>query len=134
MAGIKKSRQRDALLNELHSRCDHPTAEELYISIKKEIPNLSLGTVYRNLSLLESEGEIIKISSDGADRYDGNITPHYHFSCTECGGISDIFLPKNSIQIADDAIKYIDGTIEKYTLTLFGICGKCRNIKENGGK
>lgn len=127
MAGKKHSRQRETLLNELQSRCDHPTAEELYLSVKKDIPNLSLGTVYRNLSLLESEGEIVKISDDGADRYDGNITPHFHFLCSKCRRMSDVFLPENTQPITDDLINSVHGTIEKYTLTLFGVCSECEN-------
>ncbi len=127
MAGIKKSRQRDALLNELQSRYDHPTAEDLYFTVKKDIPNLSLGTVYRNLNLLENEGEVIKLSSDGADRYDGNTMPHCHFSCTKCGKMGDIILPDSSYPITDDVIKSIDGTVEGYSVTLFGVCGECQN-------
>lgn len=125
MAGIKKSRQRDALLAELQSRYDHPTAEDLYLTVKKNIPNLSLGTVYRNLSLLVDEGEIIKISSDGADRYDGCAVPHCHFSCTKCGKMSDIILPENTLLINDDVIKSVHGSVEKYSVTLFGICDEC---------
>lgn len=128
MAGIKKSKQRDALLNELQSRYDHPTAEDLYISIKKDIPNLSLGTVYRNLNLLHSEGEIVKISSDGADRFDGNIIPHCHFVCRKCGKMKDIPLPEDAFPITYDTIKSVDGTVERYSLTLFGLCGECLKL------
>ncbi len=129
MAGIKHSKQRDALLNELQSRYDHPTAEDLYSEVKKEIPNLSLGTVYRNLSLLDNEGEIVKISVDGADRYDGNVIPHGHFSCVKCGKMTDIPFPDGSLPINDEIIKSVDGTIEKYSITLFGVCGECeKNI------
>lgn len=127
MAGIKRSRQRDAILKELKSRRDHPTAEDLYLSLKKDIPNLSLGTVYRNLSLLEKEGEILKISDDGADRYDGTVASHFHFSCLRCGKISDVFLPQNTLPLTDDAINSIHGTVEKYSLTIFGICSECEN-------
>ena len=67
---IKYSRQRESIVNFLASRTDHPTAETIYQNIKKEFPNISLGTVYRNLSLLEEIGEIIKISTGvGPDHY-----------------------------------------------------------------
>ena len=70
---IKYSRQRESIVNFLASRTDHPTAETIYQNIKKEFPNISLGTVYRNLSLLEEIGEIIKISTGvGPDHYDYN--------------------------------------------------------------
>ena len=128
MAGLKKSRQRDALLNELQSRYDHPTAEELYLEVKKDIPNLSLGTVYRNLNLLENSGEIVKISADGADRYDGNLAPHCHFSCVKCGSVTDIKLPENAFPIADNIINCVNGTVERYSLSLFGVCSECADI------
>ncbi len=123
MAGIKRSRQRDALINELCSRYDHPTAEALYLSLKKEFPNLSLGTVYRNLALLSDAGDIIKISVDGADRYDGNAKPHCHFLCRECQGMFDIH---NDSPFSDSLIENLGGEIEKYSLTLFGVCEKCK--------
>ena len=72
MATVKHSKQREAILSELRSRKDHPTAEDLYFTLKAEMPNLSLGTVYRNLNMLASDGVILKISFEGADRYDGN--------------------------------------------------------------
>ena len=76
---IKRSRQREAIRQCLTGRYDHPTAETVYMSIKDEFPNISLGTVYRNLSLLSDLGEIQKITvSGGPDRFDGNPAPHYH--------------------------------------------------------
>lgn len=127
MAGVKKSKQRDALLKELQSTHDHPTAEELYLSLKKEMPNLSLGTVYRNLNLLDNEGEITKISFEGADRYDGNTMPHCHFSCVKCGKVTDVIIPEGTLSITDDITKSIDGIVEKYSLNFFGICSECKN-------
>lgn len=62
------------------SRHDHPTADALYASIREEFPNISLGTVYRNLNLLVETGEILKLTcGNGPDHYDGNVAPHYHF-------------------------------------------------------
>ena len=88
---IKRSRQREAIRQCLTGRYDHPTAETVYMSIKDEFPNISLGTVYRNLSLLSDLGEIQKITvSGGPDRFDGNPAPHYHFSCRECGCVMDL--------------------------------------------
>ncbi len=122
MAGTKHSRQRDAIINELMSRYDHPTAETLYLKLKEEFPNLSLGTVYRNLGLLCEDGSIIKISVDGADRYDGNPKPHCHFLCRGCNEMTDV---RNDSPFSDSLIKSVSGEIENYALTLFGICDKC---------
>ena len=92
-ANTKRSMQREALLDNLRQRKDHPTAEQIYVSLKSKIPKISLATVYRNLSLLEERGDIAKVSVVGnMERYDGNTMEHYHFSCTECGAIIDISL------------------------------------------
>ena len=83
---LKRSKQRESIKKFLISRYDHPTAETVYMNIKEEFPNISLGTVYRNLSLLADIGEIQKLSTGiGPDRVDGNPKPHYHFICKECG-------------------------------------------------
>ena len=78
----KYSKQRELIINSLKNRTDHPTADMLYIDLKKEMPNLGIATVYRNLVELCEEGVIIKIKSkNGPDRYDGNTMPHVHFEC-----------------------------------------------------
>ena len=77
------SKQREAILGNLRSRYDHPTAEMVYMDLKQSFPNLSLGTVYRNLAVLYEAGVILKVgaSLDGKERYDGHIQPHAHFFC-----------------------------------------------------
>ena len=70
MAVTKHSKQRDAIISELCQRYDHPTAEELYLALKMKMPNLSLGTVYRNLNMLSEDGTIQKISVGRADHAD----------------------------------------------------------------
>ena len=87
----KYSRQREALLTEIRGRKDHPTAEDLYLSLRAIMPNYSLGTVYRNLSELCANGYVMKIASvSGPERYDGCVTPHGHFTCTKCGKVYDL--------------------------------------------
>ena len=88
---IKHSRQRECIKEFLADRFDHPTAETIYLNVKKEFPNISLGTVYRNLSLLTNQGLIRKLSTGiGPDRFDGNTSQHYHVLCTECGSVLDL--------------------------------------------
>ena len=100
MPTLKYSRQREAVKEFLASRIDHPTADTVYTNLREKFPNISLGTVYRNLSLLADMGEIIKITTgDGADRFDGRITPHNHFICHKCHKVSDLeiwVLPKKT--------------------------------------
>ena len=94
-----------------------------YEQVKKEYPDISLGTVYRNLGLLCDDGSIIKISVDGADRYDGNAKPHCHFLCRSCKEMSDVH---NVSPFSDRLLASVDGEIENYSLTLFGVCGNCK--------
>ena len=96
MKTLKYSRQRESIKANLMSRHDHPTADALYASIREEFPNISLGTVYRNLNLLVETGEILKLTcGNGPDHYDGNAAPHYHFVCRECGQVYDMDLDEN---------------------------------------
>ena len=125
--GIQKySKQREAILDELKSRFDHPTAEILYLSLKSKIPNLSLATVYRNLNILLSENLIKKITVDGADRFDAGMTPHYHLICAKCGKVYDVFMPQDN-EIITNAQQYVHGTISSYTINFSGVCEECEN-------
>lgn len=121
---IKYSRQRESIKNFLMHRCDHPTAETIYLGIKEEFPNISLGTVYRNLSLLSEMGEITKISANGADRFDGNTFPHYHFFCNNCGKVFDLAL-EHTPELNSIANQNFDGRIERSVTHFFGTCSDC---------
>lgn len=124
---MKHSRQRESIKNFLLSRTDHPTAETIYTNLRKEMPSLSLGTVYRNLSLLAEIGEINKISTGvGPDHFDGNTTPHNHFICRCCGQIID--LKMESIQhINEIAAEQFCGRIEGHVIYFHGVCPECMN-------
>ena len=125
MKTLKYSRQRESIKASLMNRKDHPTADAVYASIREEFPNISLGTVYRNLSLLSETGQILKLNMrDSADRFDGRITPHDHFVCERCHCVEDIFLDDNE-EITIAAQKKFDGKIRSHTTTFYGICKKC---------
>ena len=125
MATLKYSRQRESIKEFLMTRTDHPTADTVYHQLRKIYPNISLGTVYRNLALLADIGEIQKIcTGDGADRFDGRIAPHDHFVCEKCHCVEDIFLDDNE-EITSAAQKKFDGKIHSHTTTFYGICKKC---------
>ncbi|HBH3043835.1 TPA: transcriptional repressor, partial [Clostridioides difficile] len=88
---MKFSKQRELILNEILNNPVHPTADYLYENLKKDNPNLSLGTVYRNLAQLTEHGFIRKVSIPGnPDRFDGRIDNHYHIICEVCGEIYDL--------------------------------------------
>ena len=122
---IKYSRQRECIKQFLASRHDHPTAETVYINVKQDFPNISLGTVYRNLSLLTELGEIQKISTGiGPDRFDGNPAPHYHFFCRKCGCVMDLDMEGiDHINIL--ARSQFDGEIEGNITYFYGKCANC---------
>ena len=122
---IKRSIQRELIRDNLTHRTDHPTADMVYQSIREELPNISLGTVYRNLSLLTSLGKIMKITCENhADRFDGQTKPHAHFECKSCGCLQDIPF-KPSIHPQEEIGTGFDGIISDYTITFRGYCAKC---------
>lgn len=127
MKQVKHSRQRDAIVRFLATRKDHPTADTIYEHIRIEQPNISLGTVYRNLALLSELGEITKLSyGAGPDHYDGNTSPHYHFVCTECNAVSDIEFTSIP-DLNGFADPNFGGYIAGYCLHLYGRCPACNN-------
>ena len=82
----KHSKKREAILEALRSAKDHPSAEMLYSRLKSVYPDLSLGTVYRNLAFFINDGEITSVGTvAGQERYDADTSPHAHFICRRCG-------------------------------------------------
>lgn len=122
----KKSKQRERILEVLRGTKSHPSADWVYQKLKPEMPNLSLGTVYRNLSLLSEQGTILRLPvGDGIDRFDGDITPHYHLVCQGCGAVED--LEKFTVEDIDDrAQKMTEFKISGHHLDFFGYCKSCQ--------
>lgn len=125
MAALKYSRQREMIKNFLMARKDHPTADMVYMNVRKQNPNISLGTVYRNLTLLADMGEIARLRiGDGVDHFDADTSPHYHFVCTRCGCVTD--LEMDSIEdILETAGANFDGHIAGHVTHFYGTCGSC---------
>lgn len=129
MATLKYSRQRESIKTLLMERTDHPTADVVYHELRKAYPNISLGTVYRNLSLLAEIGEIKKLSAgDGADHFDGHTAPHYHVICTRCHKIKDLDMEYQT-DAESVASRYFDGRIEGHTTSFYGICRDCLDLE-----
>ena len=121
----KYSRQRECILKNLQSRRDHPTADMVYESVQIEEPNISLGTVYRNLSFLPENGQILKISTGiGPDHFDGFTEAHNHFVCRKCGRVLDLDYVADEKIIAY-ASKNFNGEIKGYDLQFYGTCEDC---------
>jgi len=122
---LKYSRQREAIKEFMMTRKDHPTADIVYMNVRKEFPNISLGTVYRNLTLLSDMGELLRLRiGDGVDHFDATITPHYHFICKDCGAVIDLDLPiMHSIDtVADESF---GGRIDGHVTYFYGTCQHC---------
>ena len=122
----KNSKKRAAILHSLCSVKEHPTAEMLYAALKPEIPELSLGTVYRNLSVLTEEGLVVNVAHvAGQERYDARTEPHAHFVCRECGRVIDVDIP-DMIQPMFAQISEETGCVaDSYMLSFNGLCSHC---------
>ncbi|MCI8838179.1 MAG: transcriptional repressor [Hungatella sp.] len=125
MKTLKYSRQRESIKACLMGRRDHPTADHVYLSIRQQYPNISLGTVYRNLNLLVELGDVRKLSFGcGPDRFDADLTPHYHFVCRQCGAIADLPM-KTSSRLNLEAQQFCEGVIDSHLTYFYGLCKDC---------
>lgn len=125
----KNSKKRDAILEALASVKEHPTAEMLYAALKPSIPELSLGTVYRNLSVLAQEGLVVSVAHvDGQERYDARIDPHAHFVCRKCNKVLDIDMPDLIQPMCSQVNQMIGCEAESYSLCFNGLCDKCKAL------
>ncbi len=124
MSASRNSKQRDAVLSDLLARYDHPTAEEVYLSVKKTLPNISLATVYRNLCFLNEDGKIFSINGRDAVHYDAHLHEHNHLLCRSCGRIYDVNICINPT-FMDDANMNFDGCVDSYSLLFQGLCKNC---------
>ena len=118
------SRQREEIIRVLRSTDTHPTAAWVYSKVKEAIPNISLGTVYRNLAALSVSGEILSLSvGDGFEHFDGNAAPHAHLHCRSCGKIFDA--PVHGDALAD--IARANGFEPETSIYIeYGVCEKCK--------
>ena len=97
--------------------------------MRTEFPNISLGTVYRNLTLLADLGEIARLRvGDGVDHFDADTSPHYHFVCSECGSVIDLDM-ENIDNINQTAAKNFDGQITGHVTYFYGLCPHCKESK-----
>ena len=119
------SRQREIIYYQVMNYPTHPTVEEVYNALKPDNPNLSLGTVYRNLNQLSEAGMLMKIPiADGSDRFDGRTDCHYHMICEKCGRVFDIELDCLD-EIPQTVMRENGHRITRVTLNLKGVCAGC---------
>ena len=122
----RETKQREAIFNILRHTDSHPTADLIYDEVRKVVPKISKGTVYRNLKILREDGEISELNLSGTvSRYEGNQENHYHFRCESCGRVYDLNEPIN--QELDERIAKNTGFKVKYhQLEFRGICKDCQ--------
>ena len=125
MAARKHSKKRDAILECVCSTATHPSAEWVYAQLKPQIPDLSLGTVYRNLAAFKQEGIIASFGVvDGMERFERNTAPHAHFVCTHCSAVIDL----DGIDPPQMLAEQVQcGSVRDCVLTFTGICNQCVN-------
>ncbi len=122
---MKFSKQRELIFNQVKCFPIHPTADQVYSALKQDNPNLSLGTVYRNLNQLSEMGMLLKIKiADGSDRFDGRTDTHYHMVCDNCSQVYDVELSELDTLNSIVSEKY-GHRLTNVTLNLNGICCEC---------
>ena len=128
----RTTKQKTLILSAVQGTKTHPTAEQVHTMITDVAPHLSLGTVYRNLNRLAELGIIRRISViNSPDRFDGDLTPHHHISCTECGRFCDLFEIDYDAEL-DRVIEAKSGfSIAKHETVFYGKCPDCKNKELN---
>jgi Fur family transcriptional regulator, ferric uptake regulator len=122
---MRLTAQRQIILEELGKVTSHPTANEVYDMVRKRLPRIGLGTVYRNLELMAESGLILKLEVGGTQkRFDATTNLHYHVRCSECGRVDDIELPVQS-KLDRLAAKACDYQILGHHIEFSGICPDC---------
>ena len=129
----KQFRKRNAILSYLQSTKSHPSADMVYAALKPEIPDLSLGTVYRNLAMFRQQGSVASLGTvNGVERFDGNTQPHVHFICTGCSAVVDMPQLQVPVQMIHAVQDRIGGMVEDCQLSFSGLCRNCtaQQVKE----
>jgi Fur family peroxide stress response transcriptional regulator len=135
----KKSKKRDAILRTIRSTASHPGAKWIYDQLKPSIPDLSLGTVYRNIHLFREEGKVLSLGVvQGEERFDGQVSPHPHLVCCRCGKVLDLPCPapetlKDFAGVqADEGEGPRDFIIDYRKTVFYGLCRKCAGEEKAG--
>jgi len=129
MKKYKRSRQRDRITEVLRGTQSHPSADWIYSRLKKEFPNLSMGTVYRNLNILIEQGLIQKIDFGSTfSRFDADVSPHYHLICETCSSVADLKLLFYD-EINEKVEETTDFSVSRHRIEFYGLCKKCAERK-----
>lgn len=127
---LRMTRQRKVILEELRKVKTHPSADEVYEMVRKRLPRISLGTVYRNLEILSASGDIRKLEPGcPLKRFDGDTSEHCHIRCVRCDRIADAPMPDVKLDLGK--VKSNDFEITGHRLEFFGLCSECSDNSES---
>ena len=125
-ATSKNFKKRNAILSYLQHTDAHPSAETIYTDLKAEIPDLSMGTVYRNLKLFQQQGLVSSIATvHGVERFDANTAPHVHFICENCDAVIDLHQLSTPQSLCSEAENSIGCSVDSCQLSFTGKCRSC---------
>ena len=131
----KNFRKRSAILSYLQQSRSHPSAETIYAELKTQIPDLSMGTVYRNLHLFKEQGLAASVATvRGVERFEGNTDPHVHFICSQCDAVIDLHKLPAPQALSRDAEACIGCQVADYRLSFTGLCRQCLQQSPKGGE
>lgn len=121
----RMTRQRSVILDTLTRMRSHPTADELYAVVRRQLPSVSLGTIYRNLDVLARSGQVRKLESGGSQaRFDAELEPHHHVRCRACGRLDDVAItPKSRVVRPERSMRGF--SITGYRIEFEGLCPEC---------
>lgn len=122
--GLRVTNQRREIFRAVAASREHPSAECVFLQVRRTMPNVSLDTVYRTLASLEEMELLARVGASSKERFDGDMRPHAHFVCTKCGEVYDIFTRDTLFAPPQEA--YAWGEVKRVNVQFRGICKRCR--------
>lgn len=128
----RHSEKRDAIWRAVYETEAHPSAEQVYETVRRQYPEISLGTVYRNLAQFRADGAIKSVGVvNGQERFDVRVEPHPHFICRVCGRVMDLHrLPQSGSQAAL-VMEHYPVSVEYQETVFHGVCHACRQASQS---
>lgn len=126
----RTTKQRQVILEEIKKVSSHPTADEVHALVRKKLPKISLGTIYRNLEFLAGKNQILRLDGAGNQRrYDGNTADHFHLRCIQCGQVKDLLIDYPR-EMEEKAALETDYELLSCRLEFVGFCPRCKTKKQ----
>ncbi len=129
----RNTKQRKLILEELKKTKAHPTADMLFRMVRRRLPHISFGTVYRNLNRLRDEGQVLELTCGKRScRYDGDTRQHYHFFCFKCGRVLDLDIPVWN-DLNNQISKRFGFSVDYHRIDFYGYCKDCKGVTKGQG-